>query len=75
MLFPCDPNKNTNCKKTSCYINGGDCALTQHFEYALDNIQTTIAIHSQVKAVPLDGSIKDLKFFYKGEGREYEQQE
>ena len=75
MLFPCDPEKNINCKKTSCYINDGPCSLTQHYEFALEDIQTTIAIQNQVKAVPLDGSIKDLEFFYKGEGRGYEQQE
>lgn len=27
-LYSCDPKKNTACKKTQCYINGGACYLT-----------------------------------------------
>lgn len=32
-LFPCDPDKNTKCKKSGCYRNGGDCYMTQFEEY------------------------------------------
>lgn len=32
-VFFCDPDKNEACKKTICYINGGDCMLTQHKEF------------------------------------------
>lgn len=32
-LFPCDPDKNDRCTKTSCYRNGGDCYLTQFEDY------------------------------------------
>ena len=28
ILYPCDPDKNTECKKTSCFINGGPCNST-----------------------------------------------
>lgn len=35
-LYVCDPEKNTECKKTSCMINewGGLCALTTKREFA-----------------------------------------
>ena len=29
----CDPDKNTECKKTACYRNGGECIHTVHKEY------------------------------------------
>lgn len=32
-LFPCDPDKNDRCPKTSCYRNGGDCYLTKFEDY------------------------------------------
>lgn len=32
-LFPCDPDKNDRCTKTSCYRNGGDCYLTKFEDY------------------------------------------
>ena len=32
-LYPCDPEKNTECPKTHCHINGGDCRLTTHRKY------------------------------------------
>lgn len=32
-LYPCDPDKNDRCTKTSCYRNGGDCQLTKFEEY------------------------------------------
>lgn len=33
-VYRCDPEKNRDCRKTGCYINGGDCYQTQHPEYA-----------------------------------------
>lgn len=27
-LYICDPDKNTTCKKTACYVNGGPCNRT-----------------------------------------------
>ena len=33
-LFICDPNKNKKCKKTSCYINNGECMLTNDMRYS-----------------------------------------
>ena len=32
-LYHCDPEKNTECPKTHCHINGGDCRLTTHRKY------------------------------------------
>lgn len=34
ILFTCDPEKNPNCSKTGCYLNGGQCSSTTHPEYA-----------------------------------------
>ena len=31
--YKCDPNKNTECSKTFCHINGGDCYYTTNKEY------------------------------------------
>lgn len=32
--YQCDPEKNTDCKKTGCYERGGPCKLTLNPEYA-----------------------------------------
>lgn len=32
--YPCDPEKNQDCSKTGCYINGGECRHTLNREYA-----------------------------------------
>ena len=32
--YPCDPKKNTDCKKTACYAKGGECRLTLNPNYA-----------------------------------------
>ena len=32
-LYHCDPEKNTECPKKHCHINGGDCHLTTHRKY------------------------------------------
>lgn len=33
-LYECDPEKNTECKKTACYIYGRECRLTTNAKYA-----------------------------------------
>lgn len=35
-LFICDPNKNTECKKTSCFTIGGPCSHTTERRFAAD---------------------------------------
>lgn len=35
-LYDCDPNKNAECSKRSCYLNGGGCSLTHNSEAARD---------------------------------------
>ena len=32
-IYECDPNKNTECTKESCFINGGPCCLTVYEEF------------------------------------------
>ena len=32
-LFFCNPDKHTDCRKTSCYRLGGDCFLTKREEF------------------------------------------
>ena len=34
LFYKCDPEKNTECKKTMCYINGGECYSTLNAQYA-----------------------------------------
>jgi hypothetical protein len=36
--YTCDPDKNTNCSKKACHINGGQCASTFHVEFAKEPI-------------------------------------
>lgn len=36
-LYDCDPEKNAECRKTGCYINGGECRHTTHAEYAKED--------------------------------------
>lgn len=35
--YKCDPNKNKECKKHECFINGGECRLTKNIKYQKDN--------------------------------------
>lgn len=32
-LYLCDPDKNTECTKEGCYINGGPCCLTKYEQF------------------------------------------
>lgn len=32
--YECDPNKNTLCRKSFCYVNGGECHRTSHKEFS-----------------------------------------
>lgn len=34
-MYICDPNKNIECCKTGCFINGGPCYKTSKIEYQL----------------------------------------
>lgn len=33
MIYQCDPELNTECGKTACYLNGGPCEHTFHAEF------------------------------------------
>lgn len=35
--YPCNPEKNTDCKKTGCYKRGSPCKLTLNPEYAKED--------------------------------------
>lgn len=34
IIYRCDPNKNTKCKKTSCFIFAGECQCTSDKKFA-----------------------------------------
>lgn len=36
-VYKCDPEKNLECTKEHCYIYGGECELTKHEEYRMEN--------------------------------------
>lgn len=38
-LYLCDPNKNTECRKTGCHLTGGICYHTTHAEFAKGEIE------------------------------------
>lgn len=50
-LFKCDPAKNTECPKTSCYLNGGECTMTKHMKYAIDPTKVTMVIPTDAKTL------------------------
>lgn len=35
-MYFCDPNKNTECSKSGCFINGGPCYKTAKPEFKLE---------------------------------------
>lgn len=36
VMYKCDPQKNKDCKKNECFINGGQCRLTKNIKYQQD---------------------------------------
>ena len=40
VLFKCDTEKNTKCKKSCCYKRGGRCRLTKSEEFAVKDEKT-----------------------------------
>lgn len=32
-LYVCDPDKNTKCNKTECYLHGGQCQMTSNKDF------------------------------------------
>ena len=36
-MFYCDPWENEDCKKTGCFLRGGDCMATTNEKYAFTN--------------------------------------
>ena len=37
--YICDPEKNTECRKRHCWLNGGLCKITTKYEYATNDEQ------------------------------------
>ena len=46
ILYICDPEKNTECSKEECHINGGQCRCTEDSRYAkrINNGKLLIAL-------------------------------
>lgn len=53
-IWMCDPRKNTECKKTGCYLVGGPCRCTTKEEYALtlfrEKIKAPNIFYERIKA-------------------------
>lgn len=60
-LFECDPEKNTECSKTNCHINGGECRHTRKGIYAVDPSKVTMVIPTDGTelGVPSSGTEED----------------
>jgi hypothetical protein len=54
-MFKCDPEKNIECKKTGCYLNGGPCKYTRYMKYAKDPSKVTLIIPTDGKELPKNG--------------------
>lgn len=39
VLYLCDPTKNKQCNKKSCYLYGGPCKATKHLEFAKQPVE------------------------------------
>lgn len=37
--YLCDPEKNTECSKSHCWLNGGLCKITTNWDYATNSEQ------------------------------------
>lgn len=48
-LYICDPTRNTKCKKTACYINGGPCDRTTNPKYSRIGSMPVTMKHYEVK--------------------------
>jgi hypothetical protein len=44
VLYECNPEKNEQCNKKSCSINGGPCHQTTNVMYAKDSTKATMVI-------------------------------
>lgn len=60
VFFECDPEKNTQCGKESCHINGGPCHLTKKRIYANNPDKITIIIPTDGKEFDLDEHNADV---------------
>ena len=57
-VYPCDPEKNLDCGKTMCFINGGPCHLTAHKEFCRTlKIQLDDFAYQPTRAHPDDAGL------------------
>lgn len=38
IMYYCDPEKNKECNKCGCYLNGKNCFSTRHKEYSREGV-------------------------------------
>lgn len=50
MFYTCDPRKNQNCSKRTCYVYGGNCWITSNENAALTGRPLTGTVRSQPTA-------------------------
>lgn len=41
MVYYCDPEKNVECRKNECFINGGECYRTHNKEFERTDLKMT----------------------------------
>ena len=53
ILYKCDPSKNSDCRKTCCFINDGACRRTSHRKFRAyhDNGMTVLQIKKKMRHV------------------------
>lgn len=66
-LYPCDPEKNTECSKRGCFINGGPCSKTRKLAFAKLPLTTVTLV--------FDASEEDVAMFTEKDVNEHGKQE
>jgi hypothetical protein len=66
-LFPCDPEKNTECNKRGCFINGGPCSKTRKLAFAKQPLTTVTMV--------FEASEEDAAMFTEKDVNEHGKQE
>ena len=74
IFYKCDPNKNTECRKTGCFENGGECEMTTNEElaingkrYIFDAVIGRYTYADEEEKLTLQQAIQDTKFYMRSE--------